>query len=238
MIRNSLFWAYQIKANFIPGIDFFTHCLEEKIIPAFDSIDREADEVEREAFENPPGYIDPENYDPADAAENAFERGLEYYQWMKGMLQGVINLFAAGLYHLLEQQLLLFHRQELLRFDEKNNISLLNLREAKSRLSTHGIIIENFNSWPKINELRLVANTVKHADGPSAIELRSECPDLFSRSITSLVIESNTVQGPVSTPLTGDSIYISQSEFNKYVSSVKEFWDEICCALENQVDTY
>lgn len=238
MIRNNMYWAYQIKANFIPGIDFFSRCLEGKIVPAFDSIDNEADEVEREAFENPSEYIDPENYDPANAAENAFERGLEYYEWMKGTLQGVINLFAAGLYHLFEQQLLLFHRQELLSIGENNNMRLLNLREAISRLLTHGINIENFESWLKIDELRLVANTVKHADGSSAQDLKSRRPDLFSRPITSLVMNSTITLGPVFTPLMGDSIYITQSEFKKYVSSVNEFWGEMCVALENQEDTH
>lgn len=234
MIRNNLFWAHQIKVNFIPGIDFFARCMEEKIVPAFDSIDKEADEVERKAFESPSVYIDPEYYDPADAAENAFEKGLEYYEWMTGMLQGVINLFVAGLYHLFEQQLLLFHRQELLRLDEKNNINLLHLKEAKGRLSTHGIIVEKFYSWSKINELRIVANTVKHADGSSAEELKSKRPDFFSRSSNSPVIGSFAVLGPVLTPLTGDSVYITQIEFKKYVNSVKEFWSEMCTALENQ----
>jgi uncharacterized protein Yka (UPF0111/DUF47 family) len=51
MIRNNMHWAYQIKTNFIPGIDFFSRCLEEKIVPSFDSIENEADRVEREAFE-------------------------------------------------------------------------------------------------------------------------------------------------------------------------------------------
>ncbi len=237
MIRNNMYWAYQIKVDFIPGIDFFSRCLEEKIVPAFDSIENEADAVEREAFENQSDYIDPENYDPADAAENAFERGLEYYQWMKGTLQGVINLFTAGLYHLLEQQLLLFYRQELLSIDEKNNMSLLEFNKAKSRLLTHGINIENFESWLKIDELRLVANTVKHADGSSAQNLQSRRPDLFSRSVTTSIMNSNITLGPVFTPLTGDSVYITQSEFKKYVSSVKKFWKEMCVALEEQIDT-
>jgi len=207
--------------------------MEEKIVPAFDSIDKEADEVEREAFESPSVYIDPENYDPADAAENAFEKGLEYYEWMIGMLQGVINLFVAGLYHLFEQQLLLFYRQELLRLDEKNNINLLHLKKAKGRLSTHGIIVEKFNSWSKIDELRIVANTVKHADGTSAEELKSKRPDFFSKSSDSPVIGFSAA-GPVLTPLAGDSVYITQIEFKKYVNSVKEFWREMCTALENQ----
>ena len=237
MIRNNRYWAYQIKVNFIPGIDFFSRCLEEKIVPAFDSIENEADEIEREAFENPGGYIDPENYDPADAAENAFERGLEYYQWMKGTLQGVINLFTSGLYHLLEQQLLLFHRQELLSIGEKNNMSLLKFNEAKRRLLTHGINIENFESWSKIDELRLVSNTVKHADGSSAQNLQYRRPDLFSRSLTTSIMNSSITVVPVFTPLTGDSVYVTQSEFRKYVSSVKKFWKEMCVALENQIDT-
>lgn len=234
MIRNNLFWAHQIKANFLPGIDFFAKCLEGKIIPAFDSIEKEADEIEREAFENPSGYIDPEYYDPADAAENAFEKGLEYYEWMTDMLQGVINLFAAGLYHLFEQQLLSFHRQELLSFNENNNTKLLNLKVAKARLSKHGIIVENFNSWSKINELRIVANTVKHADGSSAEELKSKRPDLFLRATNFHFIEPSAVPGPVHTPLTGDSLYITQIEFNNYIQAVKEFWGEMCTALEKQ----
>ena len=103
MIRNSLFWAHRIKVYFLPGIDFFERCLKERIIPAFDSIEKEADKVAQEAFENPSEYIDPEYYDPADAADDAFEKGLEYYEWMTGMLHGVIKLFAAGLYHLADE---------------------------------------------------------------------------------------------------------------------------------------
>jgi len=238
MIRNNLFWAHQIKVNFLPGIDFFARCLEVKIIPAFDSIEKEADEVEREAFENPNGYIDPEYYDPADAADYASEKGLEYYEWMTGMLQGVINLFTAGLYHLFEQQLLLFHRQELLTFNEENNTKLLSLKAAKNRLSKHGIIVENFNSWPKINELRIVANTVKHADGSSADELKSKRPDLFLRAANLLFIKPSAVLRPVYTPLTGDSLYVTQIEFNKYIHAVKEFWSEMCTALEKQDSNY
>ena len=212
--------------------------MEKKIIPAFDSIEEEADEIEREAFENPSVYIDPEHYDAADAAEDAFEKGLEYYEWMKGMLQGIINLFAAGLYHLFEQQLLLFHRQELLDFNEKNNIKLLSVKEAKERLSKNGIILENFDSWPKIDELRIVANTVKHADGLSAEELKSRRPDLFSRTINPQFITPPVIPGPVHTPLTGDSLYITQNEFNIFINSVKEFWSEMCTALEKQNRSY
>jgi hypothetical protein len=239
MIGNNLFWANHIRANFLPGIDYYAKCLEKKIIPAFDSIEKEADEIEKEAFENPSGYFNPENYDPADAAEDAFEKGLEYYEWMNDMLQGILNLFAAGLYHLFEQQLLLIHRKELLTINEKDNIGLLKLKEAKSRLSKNGIIVENFNSWSKIDELRIVANTVKHADGQSAQELKSKRPDLFSRTTNPPFITPHSIPpGPVRTPLAGDSLYITQDELNKFIDAVKEFWNEMCSALEKQANSF
>ena len=234
VIRNNLFWVNQIKANFLHGINFFARCMEEKIIPAFDSIDKEADEVEKEAFENPSGYIDPEYYDPSDAAENAFEKGLEYYEWMTDMLQGAINLFVVGLYHIFEQQLLFFHRKELLGQNEKDDHKLFEIKEVDKRLRNHDIKIKEFDSWSKVDELRLVANTVKHADGISATLLKDKRPDLFSRPSNPLLIKFETPPGPVYTPLMGDNIYITKVEFTNYVHVVKEFWNEMRIALENQ----
>lgn len=206
--------------------------MERKILPAFDNIKNEAGEVEREAFENPGVYIDPEYYDSADAAENAFEKGLEYYQWMNDMLQGIINLFSAGLYHLFEQQLLLFHRKVLLGIVEDKNIKLLNLKEAKTRLSQNGIIVEEFDSWPQIDELRLLANVVKHADGTSAGKLRTKRPDLFHKSKGLFAMEP--VKAPIFTPMTGESLYVPLSQFMNYAQSVKAFWSEMCTSLEEQ----
>ena len=58
--------------------------------------------------------------------------------------------------------------------------SLIKWRPAKDRLiKYYGIDIEKFSSWAKVNELRLLANAVKHADGDSCTELKGLRPDLF-----------------------------------------------------------
>ena len=234
MIRNNFFWANYIKTVFLPGIEFFSRCMLEKVIPSFDNVEDEADEIEREAFENPGGLADPEFYDPADHAEGAFEKGLEYYEWMIGTLQGIINLFTAGLYHLFEQQFLFIYRRELLQRHEENDPNFLKFGIAKQRFSDQGIRIEDFGSWPKVNELRLLANTVQHADGVSATDLKAKRPDLFSRPDNRLVIKLNRPPGPVYTPLTGNEIYVTKEEYLNYVNAVKEFWGEMASALEGQ----
>lgn len=235
MIRNNMYWAIYIKEVFLLGVDFYSKCLEERVVPAFDNISQEADTVQNETYDkymSLPG--DPDSFDPGDVAESAFNKGLEYYEWMSSMLQATINLFTAGLYHLFEQQLLLFHRQELLNLVEENDLALMKPRIVKERLLEHGIDIEEFTSWLKVDELRLVANTIKHAEGVSAADLKVIRPDLFSRPADELLSKMKAPPGPVFTPLAGDSIFITQEEFAKYSGTLKEFWREMINVLENQ----
>jgi hypothetical protein len=62
-----------------------------------------------------------DRHDMADAAESAQEVGLELYLQLTGVRQGVLNLFTASLYHLFEQQLMVFYRRQVLRANEENN---------------------------------------------------------------------------------------------------------------------
>jgi hypothetical protein len=49
-----------------------------------------------------------------DFAEQALQQGCYYYQALEGFRQSMVNLTAAELYHLFEQQLLLFHGTQVL----------------------------------------------------------------------------------------------------------------------------
>jgi len=48
-----------------------------------------------------------DNYsgDGSDEAEYAFDEGLSFYQNISDMYQSTLNLFSAGLFHVIEQQL-------------------------------------------------------------------------------------------------------------------------------------
>ena len=151
-----------------------------------------------------------------------------YIQTITGIKQGLINMFGAGLYHFFEQQLLSYHRREFLfhNLEEHNDPDLLKVTKVCEICAENGIDLKSIASWSRIyDELRLLANTVKHADGWACDQLRSQRPDLF-RSPTSVKLGSFLVSPVVYQPLAGDGIYLSEEEFKRYTEDVKAFWPD------------
>ena len=233
MVRNNLYWSDHIRRVFIPLIDAFSDCLKKRVLPSFDKLEQEADQVANETW-NRLGSHATENTDPADLADSAFQKGLEFYQTMTEMIQGIRNLFAVGLYHLFEQQVLYFHRSELLDFGEENDPKLFKTKEAFERLAAHGIAIDQFRSWDKVRELQTLANAIKHADGPSCEALKELRPDLFCHPDARDLGPTYLPGVKVFQPLGGEAIYVTDEAFDGYVAAAKEFWNELAAVLERQ----
>jgi hypothetical protein len=231
-LRNALFWVHHIRRALLPDLDAFARCLPERLLPTFASLDEEAKRVEQEVWDGPaPG--DPEDFDPADHAERAQDAALVYYQTTKGVEQGLINLYTVGLAHLLEQQLLFIHR-ELLSFpEEEHDARLFNFEVMKERLKAADINIETFKSWPRIQELRRLSNTAKHADGNSCAELKRRRPELFVKLFPGETDASLWVERvPVYQPLMGERLYVTRELYEEYAAAAKQFLVELAEALE------
>jgi hypothetical protein len=221
---------------FLPDIDAFARCLTKRLLPTFESVGEEADRVEQEAWDRP-SYS--EDTDPADLAEQARNEAITFVQMMESIRQGLINMFAASLWHALEQKLLLLHRRELLDREERGNPKLWSLDEIKKRFKAAGVDIETFSSWSCVDELRLLANTVKHADGYSCEELKARHPDLFVPP-TSLghmmavdeVLRDAYLTRPVFEPILGESVYVTQEQFEGYAKAVQAFLEDLAHWLE------
>jgi|CXWL01.1.fsa_nt_gi hypothetical protein len=234
-VVDKYFFRRMYVNYFIMTVDYFAKTLSQKVVPAFDNVSEEAHQAAEEAYEQASRFFDPERDDPADFAEVASDAGIDFGIMAFGMKQGITNLFAAGLYHLFEQWFLKFHRRELLYMGEDGDLKLINLEEAKDRLlSVYGIQIEAFPSWNKINELKLVANTVKHADGKSCEVLKELRPDHFAPpSLKKYVLDSGHGRiGEVFHPLAGEDLYISTEEFAKYVEAVKQFCEDLAKSFD------
>jgi hypothetical protein len=70
-----------------------------------------------------------------------------HYQMLANMRQGVLNMFAAGLHHAFEQQLLEFYRREVLERGARN-ASEFTIRKVRAALRGYGIDLEALPSWP------------------------------------------------------------------------------------------
>ena len=171
MGRITLGWADYFREIFINQIEALAECLEKRLLPTFDGIEDEAEEISEKEFERL-GLLGGPYLELDEIAEKAQEAGIEYCHTMDATRQGILNMFAAACYHLFEQQLFLFHRRGLLNPDEERELNaklskgVLKIETVKDRLLANGIDIGKFVSWGTLyDEFRLVANVVKHADG-------------------------------------------------------------------------
>ncbi len=114
--------------------------------------------------------VSPEDYDPGDFVDSAFDEGFEFYELMHDTRQGLVNGLAATLYHLFEQQLCEFYR--LVAWDKK---AVLSGKDAEEKLRAIGVDVANFPEWAFLNELCLLTNCVKHAEG-SFVQTASRPP--------------------------------------------------------------
>lgn len=237
MIHNAYYWSQYFRAEFVPQLSALVDVLENRILPGFEDIEDEAKRVTDDAWKRFMSMPSTGEEDPSEFAEKAEQVGVSHYFLLVGVRQGMLNLFAAALYHTLEQQIMLLHRKEVLRPSEEDNLSLLKLSEFQIRLSKIGIDITKFTSWPMIDELRLAANVVKHGDGGAAKKLHERRPDLFENPHTAS-IGSLKARGPrVFQPLVGDDLYVSLKDLKRYGESCVGFWHELSDALKNTEHT-
>lgn len=232
MSHNHLFWKSYFNQVFKPQLQGIVDTLEDRLLPTFQKIDSEAENISNKVWQDMMSRPGTGDEDPADFAETAQDAGLSHYMLMVGIRQGILNMFSSVLYHTFEQQVLLFHRRELLSPLEENNVRLFTLYSMRERLQSEGIDITSFASWSDIDELRLVSNTVKHADGTSARKLNKRRPDLFANPILKEKgprLSFDTVH--VFQPMVGEDVYVQVRDIKSYLKATLEFWDNLLTAL-------
>jgi hypothetical protein len=233
MVFNHHFWSKAFRRDFVPQLWTITEALEKRISPAFDKIVEEAETVSNEAWEaymNAPGTGDEDRTVFAELAEEA---GVARYLLLNDVRQGITNLFAAALYHTYEQQVMLFLRKQVLHPSEEDDEKLFNWNEFQTRLRNSAIDITTFPSWKKIDELRHVTNTVKHAEGVSAQKLHQLRPDLFVAPGNYSQPASEKGYLPhVFMPLAGRDLYVTLKDVLEYRDCLINFWEELSNAME------
>lgn len=145
--------------------------------------------------------------------EDAGRDGIEYYSTLDDVRQGLMNLFAAGLYHLFEQQQASLHARA-----NRVNVIVPGVREA--------------SEWTVVNEARLVANVVKHAEGRSAEELKSLRPDIFVRPVEREMGQAY-VASTIDRPLAGEDLYVTLADLERFAAAERAVWLLVAAELES-----
>ena len=156
-------------------IDRLVETLTVRLLPTFDSVHAEVEALQQEAYRASRECANDGNgLDPQTAHEAAFEASLAHFDIVLDLRQGLQNMFAVSLYHLFEQQVRAFHVRVLNHKPLKFGSDVL---KAWDKTLPDPVLTKEQRSG--LDELRLLANTVKHGDGASAQELYTAAPHLF-----------------------------------------------------------
>lgn len=178
MAVGGLYIAYRIRQMVLPFVRVYGQWVDERIIPMADQLEKMANAVEQEAYDNLMSQPAGDDYpgDGSDEAEAAHDIGISFYEDISNMYQATLNLFSAGLFHVMEQQLADLTRDGAIE-KEASDTKLDRLIDWYKK--GFQLDLEQFPNWWAINELRLVANSTKHGEGPAAKQLREKRPELF-----------------------------------------------------------
>lgn len=165
--------------NALTYVAAFGECTIQTVLPVYANLNDRAEEIANAEFarlgSEPAG--EDCNGELGDLAEAAEEVGIAFYETMVMLRQASINLYAAGLFHLIEQQLAATCHDSAFTIPAPKETKLAGVASWYER--HFHLHLDSMPSWSALDELRLVANTVKHAEGSSARQLRDRRPELF-----------------------------------------------------------
>ena len=220
-------WGSHLLTKFLRQIEFYGTAFNERIFPAFDTVESELEAYMNNLYQELGRMPYDDSIDMSDVAELAQEQGVEYYESLSGVRQSITSIALAGLYHLIEQQIGFFLRKEVLDSWEVNEMSPFPAKELPDRLASRGIVVTDFPSWPKVDQLRLIANAIKHGEGRSVEQLRTIRPDLFDEPQFRGDSMFASIAVPVLLPLAGEDFFPTTDDFSMYVEAARGFWAEL-----------
>lgn len=203
-------------------IEPFVREFKGRVLPAFANMEAEANGVAEVYYRTYPGS---EETDPADVAEAAWEAGFDLYEDLAQVQEQLTQLSIAGLYFLWERtvksRMEFYFSHSRWRPLTTERLRRADFDEVRTACDDAGLVSSDFHWYDKLDELRLVTNTIKHAEGTSCSQLYERRKELFEKP------------GVLPSPLFGDDapyaedLYLEEKHFDEYAEAVKGYWIDV-----------
>jgi hypothetical protein len=232
---TGLYMARRVRHSTVPYVSTYGQCVLQNVLPAFADLPEKASKIADAEFEHLGSQPATDDCDGmSEPAEAAQEKGQAFYSTMLALRQTTLNLFAAGLFHLVEQQLADLCHDATFHKPPPNDTKLSVLTDwYRAHFS---LDLKALSAWPKIDQLRLIANCVKHGEGSSATQLRQLRPDLFEDPrVRELLPQFPKMYTSPSLrrPLAGEDLYVTPELFTEYSEATNRFVAEVAEYFEN-----
>jgi hypothetical protein len=198
------------------------HDLGVRVLAEWDDLQVRAERVADEEWTRLMSEPGQDAADQTAIAARAAIAGQDFYDIMFPMGQTMVNLFTAGLYHLFEQQLVVFTRTMM------QSVAVPGSMPGVFSLLNEQLGIDIGSLYPmasRLDQLRLIANVVKHAEGRSAETLRGIRPEIFEHpAVRTAWLAGGVKSRLVSEPLAGEGVYVTRADYEAYTADVDGFW--------------
>ncbi len=209
-------------------VRLYLRVIKEKLYPLFHDVDAEIEKEMAEVEDNLSRHFDPEWDDPADFYDMLYDKSIDYGISLCEINGYVALLSIAGLYHLWERRATEFLIREMARCWKEELLKITTFDDIRHNFLDYGIKLENFNFYSNLNELRLVANAVKHGDGQSLDELRKT---------DAAILYDGGGQGEIHTgkyTISSIDLYPTKEHIDRYGDAVVQFWEHTFWAKDGE----
>ena len=203
--------------------DFYMKQVKARVLRNFDNMGEEADGVSDEDYDRL-GSMYSEDGDMGAAAEEANDRGVEFYMLLNDMkIQTTLGAMAS-LYHQWDKDFRDFLERELSNWYDRDEISEFvwksDLNRLFNTLEDLGWPIRRAPWFQLLNAFRLIVNVYKHGKGPSFDELAQQYPRYLKGPFDTMDEASF-----LTTPRYVDLV-ITEEEFDELAGAIRQFWTD------------
>jgi hypothetical protein len=205
--------------------DFYVEQVKSKVFPAFEDIEREAEQYSRDEYDRLGSLSSDDEVGMDIIAEVAGERGVERHQLLHDLKKRVILGAVAGLFHQWEKDLRGFIEHELnndmppdathIQAWERNIQGVLDL------IANFGWDCRASVFWLELEACRLIVNAYKHGKGPALEELSRRHPQYLDRGVTGEFAPNFAARF-----INHEWLSISRSQFESLAGALRAFWSE------------
>ncbi len=159
-------------------------CFEQaksRLLRQFDNLEQEADRFADQWLGDMRGHFDPDQHDPGEFVEAAYEHSIEYYLLLDSMRKQTILSVVAGLFHEFEKEFRVWVARELDDFyhikEIERKVWSLSLKALKQFFDGCGWNVTAAPFSSHLEACELIVNVHKHGKGRSLEQLKDRFPE-------------------------------------------------------------
>ncbi|OYU30956.1 MAG: hypothetical protein CFE39_10675 [Comamonadaceae bacterium PBBC2] len=205
---------------------FYIEQARTRLLSQFANIEAEADRATEEHLANKSIHFNPDRSDPSADYEEAYDKGIEFYQLLSDMRDNTQLSVIAGMFHQWDKRLRDWIIREMRHWHHGKNaadaIWKADVPAILDFLGAFGFNVKAFPFYGRLDAMRLVVNVFKHGNGPSFDELRTSFPEFI---LNPLGAEDNCqflLQYLDHTNIKG-----SAAELDQFSQAILNFWKAI-----------